>query len=301
MVHGDAALPHTGCRSIAGDDSRHTTPLVTFLRLPDSKLHGTHRRSGASCRRLAQRGYQRGRGRTDSGQGFSCFPRAAGVLPADPAAHKADHTPQPWGMGVGGGDRQHLPHPHTAPKGPRLWGPWKRKLYSKTPRASLLGLPYPSCLTPRAAGAAGKCSPGAHGQTQLLYVSPPSGRGAEMLSAAHAARPETGQECPMTQGTRGPSQRQRLPPRLSQPRSLQPRHQPPGVQTVKEENKGSARGTERIPPAPRRARRSHLASGCRRSRGSRPGPGGMGSSPSTGSGSACPRRAPGSPAARGTR
>lgn len=25
------------------------------------------------------------------------------------------------GWGVTG---QHLPHPHTAPKGPRLWGPW---------------------------------------------------------------------------------------------------------------------------------------------------------------------------------
>lgn len=60
------------------------------------------------------------------------------------------------GWGVTG---QHLPHPHTAPKGPRLWGPWKRKLYSKTPRASLLGLPYPSCLTPRAAGAAGEVQP----------------------------------------------------------------------------------------------------------------------------------------------
>ena len=102
LVHGDAALPHAGCRSITGDDSRHTTPLFTFLSLPDSKLHGTHRHSGASWRRLAQCGYQRGRGRTDSGQGFSCFPRAAGVLPADPATHKADHTPQPWGAGVKG-------------------------------------------------------------------------------------------------------------------------------------------------------------------------------------------------------
>lgn len=122
-----------------------------------------------------------------------------------------------------------------------------------------------------------------------------------MLSAAHAARPETGQECPTTQGTRDLSQRQRLPPRLPQPRSLQPRHQPPGMQTVKEETKAAHAGRSASSLPPRRARRSHLASGRRSSRGSRLGPGGTGSSPSTGSGSACPQRAPGSPAARGTR
>lgn len=69
-----------------------------------------------------------------------------------------------------------------------------------------------------------------------------------MLSAAHSARPETGRECPTTQGTRGLSQRQRLPPRLPQPRSLQPRHQPLGVQTVKEETKAAHAGQSASSP-----------------------------------------------------
>ena len=69
-----------------------------------------------------------------------------------------------------------------------------------------------------------------------------------MLSAAHAARPETGQESLMTQGTRGLSQRQRLPPRLRQPRSLQPRHQPPGVQNC-EGGKQRQRTRDRAHPA----------------------------------------------------
>lgn len=100
------------------------------------------------------------------------------------------------------------------------------------------------------------------------------------------------------------SQRQGLPPCLSQPRSLQPHWQPPRGAHLKGGNKAHAElGPSRRPAVPRQARRAHLASGCRRQcpRGSRPGPGSTGSSSSTGSGSACPRRAPGPPAAQGTR
>lgn len=100
------------------------------------------------------------------------------------------------------------------------------------------------------------------------------------------------------------SQRQGLPPCLSQPRSLQPHWQPPRGANLKGGNKAHAElGPSRRPAVPRQARRAHLASGCRRQcpRGSRPGPGSTGSSSSTGSGSACPRLAPGPPAAQGTR
>lgn len=56
-------------------------------------------------------------------------------------------------------------------------------------------------------------------------------------------------------------------------------------------------GSTRPAPAPG----AHLASGPRCSQGSRPGPGGKGSSSSRGSGNACPRRAPGPPGGPGTR
>lgn len=134
-------MPHAGCPSIAGDDSRHATPLVTFLRLPDSKLHGTH-----DAQELPAGGWPSVG--TSVGEAGQTRDRAAGVLPADPAAHWADHSPQPWGAGVGG-DRTAPATSTHSPQGAKALGTLVKETLLQDPKGLSLGLALPLLFNPQ--------------------------------------------------------------------------------------------------------------------------------------------------------